>query len=95
MQKALDKVQCFAAAQAVAWLAQVQPDFWGDSQAESFLENVAVKTRPVESDQTRCLSLGMRRGKGCRQGLETPENLVTLRAVGADVPPHPILHVSL
>lgn len=43
MQKALDKVQCFAAAQAVAWLAQVQPDFWGDSQAESFLENVAVK----------------------------------------------------
>ena len=24
----------------------------------------------------------MRRGKGCRQGLETPENLVALRAVG-------------
>ena len=54
-----------------------------------------MKTRPVESDQTRCLSLGMRRGKGGRQGLETPENLVALRAVGADVPPHPILHVSL
>ena len=46
------------------------------------LRNVAVKMRPVESDQTRCLSLGMRRGKGCRQGLETPENLVALRAVG-------------
>ena len=70
VQKALDKVQCFAAAQAAAWLAQVQPDFWGDFQAESFGENVAVKTRPVEIDQTRCLDL-REPGHAQREGLQT------------------------
>eukprot|EP00435_Cladocopium_sp_Y103_P029288 s1740_g7.t1 len=56
VQKALDKVQCFTAAQAAAWLAQVQPDLWGDSQVESFREKVAFKTRPVESDQPRLVT---------------------------------------
>ena len=100
VQKALDKVQCFAAAQAAAWLAQVQPDFWGDFQAESFGENVAVKTRPVEIDQTRCLdSTG---AWACAEGraadskvLKRLRTLLLYGQWGAThryVPPHPILH---
>ena len=101
VQKALDKVQCFAAAQAAAWLAQVQPDFWGDFQAESFGENVAVKTRPVEIDQTRCLdSTG---AWACAEGraadskvLKRLRTLLLYGQWGAthrDVPPHPILYM--
>ena len=97
VQKALDKVQCFAAAQAAAWLAQVQPDFWGDFQAESFGENVAVKTRPVEIDQTRCLdSTG---AWACAEGRAADRKVLTrlstlLRygqwgVTPLDVPPHP------
>ena len=100
VQKALDKVQCFAAAQAAAWLAQVQPDFWGDSQAESFRENVAVKTRPVESDQTRCLdstgAWACAEGRAAdRKVLKRLRTLLLYGQWGAthrDVPPHPILH---
>ena len=54
--KALEKVQCFTAAQAAALLAQVQPDLWGESQVDSFREKVALKTRPVESDQPRAVT---------------------------------------
>ena len=65
---------------------QVQPDFWGDSQAESFRENVAVKRGLWKAIRLVAWTLrepGMRRGKGCRpQGLEMPENLVALQAVG-------------
>ena len=100
VQKALDKVQCFAAAQAAAWLAQVQPDFWGDSQAESFRENVAVKTRPVESYQTRCLdstgAWACAEGRAAdRKVLKRLRTLLLYGQWGAthrDVPPHPILH---
>ena len=54
--KALEKVQCFTAAQAAVLLAQVQPDLWGESQVDSFREKVALKTRPVESDQPRAVT---------------------------------------
>ena len=56
VQKALEKVPAYTAAQAAAVLGLVQPDLWSASHVDVFQEKVALKTRPVETEQQRGLA---------------------------------------
>lgn len=56
VQKALEKVPAYTAAQAAAVLGLLQPDLWSTSHVDAFQEKVALKTKPVETDQQRGLA---------------------------------------
>lgn len=53
VQRALEKVVSFTAAQAAAWLRLLQADLWTVGQLDRFRELVAAKTRPVEVESSR------------------------------------------
>lgn len=53
VQRSLEKVVSFTAAQAASWLRLLQADLWTVGQLDSFRELVAAKTRPVEVESNR------------------------------------------
>jgi hypothetical protein len=53
VQRSLEKLYSFIAAQAASWLRLLQADLWTVGQLDSFRELVAAKTRPVEVESNR------------------------------------------